>query len=376
MHGLSNSDLPPRILVVDDDPLVCRMTVRALSERGYACCSATNVSDALDRAGTTPPDVVITDIHLPGASGLELLLALKKQHPDTEVLIFTGFSSVETAVRALTEGAFAYLTKPLDMEALFHQIARALEHRLLLIERRQYTELLEERVREKTEELQNAYHEMTERLVRACCFRDVETGAHIRRVGLLSAALARIIGWPEWKVESIRVAAPLHDIGKTAIPDGILCKPGKLTEEEMQVMKTHTIIGAELLYGARSPVMQMAREIALCHHERWDGMGYPRGLCRTRIPEPARIVAVTDVYDALSHDRVYRRAYPRQRVVKMLQEGSGTQFDPSCLEPFLAHLPLMERILQEHPDEFEPNIRELLPDYAALSNITADASTH
>lgn len=362
MYSLTDQHDPPNILIVDDEPLVRATIVRGLRSRGYQCLEAGSVSLALAEVAKQTPDAVVTDIRMPGATGLDLLLKLQERCPDTQVLMLTGFSSVDTAIAALTHGAFGYLTKPIDSEALHQQLQRALQHRRMLIERREYTQLLEQTVAARTRELKDTHEEMTVRLVRACCFRDQETGAHIRRVGLLSGALARVCGWTNELCERIEMAAPLHDIGKTAIPDEILCKPGRFTDQEFDIMKRHTAIGASLLDDARSPVLAMAREIALAHHERWDGAGYPHGLAGQAIPESARIVAVADVYDALSHDRVYRPAFSRERVLEMLIAGRGTQFDPAILDQFLSNLADMEKITMENMDHTDVTYSHLMPD--------------
>jgi putative two-component system response regulator len=188
------------------------------------------------------------------------------------------------------------------------------------------------------------------RLLAVAVRRDDEIGTHVRRVGLLSELLARAVGWSTVQARSIRLAAPMHDIGKIGIPDAVLRKPGPLTAEEFRVMQTHTVIGAKILSGSDAPMLRMAREIALYHHERWDGTGYPAGLSRDAIPESARIVAIADVYDALSHDRVYRPAMPEEKVLSIMQQGCGTHFDPALLAAFFLQLPEMAGICQEFPD--------------------------
>ncbi|MFZ1934205.1 MAG: CHASE domain-containing protein [Thermoguttaceae bacterium] len=210
---------------------------------------------------------------------------------------------------------------------------------------------LAQKVLEQTVDIRRANEEVIDRLVSAAQWSDEETGMHIRRTGLLCEVLARAAGWFGDDVEALRQAAPMHDIGKIGIPDAILQKPGKLTAEEFAVMKTHTRIGADILAGSKSPMLQMAREIALNHHERWDGKGYPRGLAGKAIPESARIVAIVDVYDALSHDRVYRPALPEAEVLTIMQQGAGSHFDPVLMTFFFLHFSDIRRIAQEHPDD-------------------------
>jgi HD-GYP domain-containing protein (c-di-GMP phosphodiesterase class II)/CHASE1-domain containing sensor protein len=203
----------------------------------------------------------------------------------------------------------------------------------------------------KTKAIRLAHEETIYRLVGASMCRDEETGMHVKRTGLLSEALALAAGWSESDAEILRLAAPMHDVGKIGIPDAVLQKPGKLTAEEYEVMKTHSRIGAGILEGSQSEILAMARDIALCHHERWDGTGYPRGLVGPAIPEASRIVSIVDVFDALSHDRVYRPALPEEEVTKIMTQGAGKQFDPMLLAVFLAHYETMVNILEKYPDE-------------------------
>jgi putative two-component system response regulator len=221
----------------------------------------------------------------------------------------------------------------------------------LVHEKRIYARSLEHRVQERTGELRTAQEEIIQRLVSASLWRDEETGMHIRRTGLLSEALARAAGWSAAEAELLRQAAPMHDVGKIGIPDAILRKPGQLTGEEYEVIKTHTLIGAEILADSNIPLMQIARQIALNHHEQWDGGGYPSGLVGHNIPEAARIVAIIDVFDALSHDRVYRKALSEDEVAAIMCQGSGSHFDPGLLATFFTILPELYQILSEHPDE-------------------------
>lgn len=359
------------VLVVDDEPLVRAMTVRALKRSGIECREAGSVAEAAIALTSSEAAVVITDMQMPDADGLEMLSTAQQLCPDAQVLMLTGQGSLQTAVTALTRGAFAYLSKPVDPEALLCQVRKAIQHRRLLSERENYLRELEDAVRQRTAELEQSHEEMSLRLVNACCFRDTETGAHIKRVGLLSAELATALGWPQFMIDRIRSAAPLHDIGKTAIPDAVLRKPGGLTDDEFTLMKTHTTVGAEILTRASSPVLRMAHDIALAHHERWNGSGYPFGLRGRDIPESARIVAVADVFDAVTHDRVYRKAFPRDEVVHLLTQGRGTDFEPAILDVFLSRLPRMYQIMEENPDELAAaemvsDVKALLADHCGI----------
>ncbi len=312
---------------------------------------AANADAAWQHLLANPVDLAVLDINMPGRSGLELLADIKKTYPDTAVLMMSAMGEGATAIQALTHGAWGYLIKPVEREELVFQVNRILERRQLLQQRQNYTRDLEEKVREQTLEIRRAHEETIHRLVTASLCRDEETGMHIRRTGLLSEALARAAGWSTADADVIRLAAPMHDVGKIGIPDAILQKPGKLTPDEFDVMKTHTTIGAKMLAGSNSAILMMAQQIALSHHERWDGTGYPQGLSGQAIPEAARILSIVDVYDALSHDRVYRPAMPEDEVLTIMQSETGTQFDAALLATFLAHFDEMRAIVQENPDE-------------------------
>ncbi len=212
-------------------------------------------------------------------------------------------------------------------------------------------EELERIVARRTADLREREEELVYRLIRAANLRDNETGAHIRRIGLYSAALARALGWPAATVDDIRLASPMHDLGKVGIPDRILLKPGRLSEDEMAVMRGHTSLGAGILEDSRVPAVRMAAQIAAGHHEWWNGEGYPRGLAAEDIPECARIVAIVDVYDAMCHARSYKPAFPEDRVLDYLRERRARQFDPRLLDVFFERLPEMRRIRELHPDE-------------------------
>jgi putative two-component system response regulator len=339
------------ILIVDDEPYVRTVISRWLTKIGFCCVQAENADVALKQLQQYDVQLVTLDISMPGRSGADLLPEIKQRCPDTEVIMLTALGETNLAVEMFERGAYGYLIKPVDFDDLVFRVKKALERRQLVIEKRQYTSDLENKVREQTAAIRQAHEETILRLVSASRYRDEETGAHIKRTGLYSELFAEVLGWPADRGEDIRMAAPMHDVGKIGIPDAILQKPGKLTREEFEVMKTHTVIGAKMLAGSESSVLQMAQEIAFCHHERWDGGGYPRGLAESAIPETARIVALVDVYDALTHDRVYRAALPETEALAIMEEGRGSHFDPFLLGVFLSLLPEMRRIAEQTPDE-------------------------
>ncbi len=333
-----------RLLIVDDDSSVRKLVSSTLSGAGYHCDDVGDSAAAWQRLQQSDVDLMTLDIRMPGATGLELLNRIRHGFPDVAILMLTGSGETSMAIQALTQGAYGYLLKPFARAELLIQVEKALEKRRLVIENRSYTRRLEETVGEQTRIIRAAHEETIYRLVRASLCRDEETGAHIQRTGWYSELLASTIGWSNELCDRIRLAAPMHDIGKLGIPDCILCKPGKLTSDEMRVMHTHTTLGASMLAGSSSAVLRMAEQIALGHHERWDGTGYPSRLVGAETPQAARIVAIVDVYDAISHDRVYRPAMTEPEISRIMWAGRGTHFDPELLDAFMSQLPEMHAI--------------------------------
>lgn len=329
------------VLIIDDEPSLCRCLAQWLEERGFECASAPDADSGFAYLQSHEVDVVTLDNQLPGISGIEMLARLAIEAPDAAVLMVTAEVDTRKAIHAMTLGALGYVIKPVRRDDLFAQIDNALERRRLSIENRELTLRLQEKVRQQTAEIRSAHEETIYRLVKAVGYRDEETGDHVRRTGQYSELLAATIGWPAEKVEMIRLAAPMHDIGKIGIPDAILCKRGNLTDAETSIMQHHTLIGGQMLEGSFSPVLQMARDIALTHHEHWDGSGYPRGLAGNAIPEAGRIVSIVGVFDALSHARVYRPAFEDADVEQMMWAGRGTKFDPHLLDDFMSLRPEM-----------------------------------
>ncbi len=339
------------ILVVDDEATVRDLITRWLTSEGYRCLQASDVPSAWKCLCENDVHLVTLDINMPGISGMDLLFNIKSMCLDTEVIMLTARGETAFAIEAFTRGASGYLLKPVEYDSLLFQVHKGLEHRQLILERRQYTQQLEDKVQEQTLAIRRAHEETIHRLVNASMYRDEETGSHIKRVGLYCEQMAKVLGWSPDDVEMIRMAAPMHDVGKIGIPDAILQKPGRLSDAEFEVMKTHTTIGARMLAGSDSPMLQMAEEIALSHHERWDGGGYPHGASGLSIPEVARIVAIVDVYDAISHDRVYRPALPEKEVLRIIKQGRGSHFDPDVVDIFFSTLPTIQDLGRQYPDE-------------------------
>lgn len=347
MHTLNHKPerrIAGRILVVDDERPVREMLVRWLTTTGYECMHAASVAEAITFLGHETLDLVITDNRMPGESGFDLLAWIHAYKVDVATLMLTGCEDPQLATQAITSGACNYLLKPVVKKELLFQVGRVFAMRQTALSARSHTTALEEQVSDQMRMVQLAHEEVIHRLVVASMVRDDETGAHVKRIGQFSAAIAEAIGWSREAIEHMRMAAPMHDIGKIGIPDAILLKPGKLSVDEFEVMKTHTLIGASILKNSYSPMMQLAEQIARSHHERWDGAGYPDKLVGEAIPESARIVAIVDVYDALTHDRVYRPALPEAKALEILHQGRASHFDPALFDTFLDTLPTIREL--------------------------------
>ena len=324
-----------RILIVDDQEANVRLLERVLQQAGFE-----NVKSTTDSRLAIPlyvgfqPDLVLLDLHMPHLDGFQVMEELRHRVEGTylPILVLTADITAEVKQRALAGGAKDFLTKPVDAIEVVLRIRNLLETRMLHLQLMDQNQVLEEKVLLRTRELDQAQIEILERLALAAEYRDDDTGRHTYRVGESSALVARALALSDAHVELIRRAAPLHDVGKIGIPDNILLKPDKLTSAEFEVMKTHTTIGAKILSGSKFPLMQLARQIALAHHERWDGGGFPEGLRGDAIPLPARIVAVADAYDAMTSNRPYRKALSKEEAWTILWEGAGTQWDERVVE--------------------------------------------
>lgn len=339
-----------RILVVDDEAPARRVFSRALVADGYECATAESVPRARELLDGDRYDLIICDLNMPGESGMTLLEEVNRSHREVAVLMATGEDDPAIAHAASERGADGYMVKPFSRNELLIHVDCALEQsrrRRLRLDngsrreaRERATEVREALVdvaeRERLIDSQRA--EMLRRLSEAVGQRDLETGAHIRRIGSYSALLARVFGLDEAAVRAIDLAAPMHDVGKVAIPDSILLKPGKLSPGERAVMRRHAQIGHDILANSGSPLLDLAAEIALTHHERVDGKGYPARLHGEQIPLAGRIVAIADVFDALTSDRPYKARLPLERALEIMREGRGTHFDPVLLDCFIEHL--------------------------------------
>ena len=333
------------VLIVEDEAPVARMVERILTRAGYSCEVASTASEARLMAVGTPFELALCDLLLPDGSGLDLGAEILALGHDTAVVIATGVDDPEVAMSALDRGVFGFIVKPFRRTELLIAAANALKRRSLEREARRRHEALESAVRERTAGLQAALNDVQRsrcetiaRLAQAVEARDAETGGHMERMSLHAERTARALGLPRETCELIRLATPLHDIGKIGVPDAILLKPGALTADERRQIERHAEIGHQMLAGSSSPLLELAASIAWTHHERHDGGGYPRGLRDDEIPIEGRIAAVADVFDALTSDRPYRPAYSHEVALRMMRDGRGTHFDPRVLDAFLGTL--------------------------------------
>ncbi|MBI5251030.1 MAG: response regulator [Desulfomonile tiedjei] len=344
-------DNSARILIVDDEQDICDVIAKWLNSRGFVCSTATSGEEAVNLMEKNKFDLLITDIMMPGMSGVDLLAFVKSRFPEVAVIMVTGIDDEETAIMTFDLGAWGYIVKPFEFHDVILNVCNVLERRRLFLLRQDHECVLKEKAQEKAEGIRSLEEQLISVLLAALATHNDETKGHVRRIGLYSSLIARYLRWDNEAVERIYLAAQLHDLGKIGIPDQILRKPEKLTPDEFELMKKHTIIGARVLESSNLPLIQMAREIALCHHERWDGSGYPRGLHGTLIPESARIVSIADVYDSLIHERPYRRALSEDRALSVMNAYRETSFDPKIFDYFVTLLPQMRRMREEVKDD-------------------------
>jgi putative two-component system response regulator len=342
-----------RLLVVDDEPANTALLSALLARWGYSnVTSTTDSGEVLELCDQLDPDLLFLDLHMPAPSGLDLLRKLDERvHAAVPlpVIVLTADVTSESKRAALSLGARDFLIKPFDPEEVRLRARNLLEMRLLQCDQKRYAARLEEGVRQRTRHLEQARLEILQRLALAAEYRDDDTGEHTVRVAHTSSRLAEALGMSSAEVGEIALAAPLHDIGKIALPDSILLKPGALTPDEFERMKSHVSVGADILAGSSSALLHVAELIAATHHERWDGTGYPHGLRGDQIPLVGRIVAVADVFDALTHRRPYKEPWPLERAVAEIVASAGTHFDPRVVEAFAG---------LDHRDLLQPRSRE------------------
>ena len=327
--------LDAKILIVDDEPANVRLLERILQREGFReVRSTTDPRQFLALYGARQTDILLLDLHMPGLDGYAVMEQLAGRIPPENfvpILVLTADITPEARQKALSAGAKDFLTKPVDPAEVVLRIKNLLQTRYFYQQLQQQNQTLERKVGARTRELEKAQIEILERLARAAEYRDDETGHHAQRVGHTAALIARTLGMSDEEVVLIRRAAPLHDVGKIGIPDDILLKPGRLTTDEFEEMKTHTSIGAGILAGSKFPVLQLAEEIALYHHENWDGSGYMK-MEGDLIPRSAQVVHAADVFDALTHERPYKRAWTVDEALSEIQTLNGRFFDPVVVD--------------------------------------------
>lgn len=370
---MSNETDATTILAVDDEQFVRDVVTRWLKRDGYRCEQAEGGSEALAAMAQREFALVISDIRMPGMSGIELLRRVRAESPRTGVIMLTGVDDRATATEAIELGAYGYVIKPFEASELLINVTNALRRRELELERDRYEEQLELAVRERTRELQTTQDVTIHSLAVLAEYRDSETGGHIMRTQHYVATLAETLAaHPRFQteldaptVELFRKSTPLHDIGKVGIPDAILQKPGQLTREEFEIMKLHTVYGRDAIGRAESMLgvdagnsfLRIARDITISHHEKWDGSGYPLGLVGDAIPLVGRIMATIDVYDALVSRRIYKPPLSHRQAMTIITQGDGrvmpTHFDPDILAVFTEKSEEIRRIAVAYADSEE-----------------------
>jgi putative two-component system response regulator len=352
------------ILIVDDEPQVREAVRRSLERRGHRVAEAANVASARHLVADVAVDLVLADINMPGESGIELVRHIAANSPGTAVIMMTAIDDPGIAEEALALGASGYLVKPFHPNEVVIAVASGLRRRDLELARHHHINELETKLVGRTTALRQALQrlettettahlaerETVDRLAMALTLRSEETGGHIERMSRYAAVLSRRLETPLWSDDEIRLASMLHDVGKIGVPDSILLKPGPLTDDEFEVIKRHPALGQALLSDGHSQVLILGAQIALTHHERWDGTGYPSGLAADNIPLAGRIAAIADVFDALTSDRVYRAALPIEHAIQVMLDQRGRHFDPDLLDLLLASTEELGVIRSKYPD--------------------------
>jgi len=362
--GRDTKDDRDLVLVVDDDEASRRMLAKVLDRNGYRCVTAGNITEAKQRMTEERFSLILTDMDMPGGSGLDLMMSVANDHPDVAIVLVSGLDDPKVATTALEMGAYGYIIKPFEPNEIVINVASALRRRRAEQENRTHRNRLEQMVRDRTQEMigyisrleqaerdmKTLQRETIQRLSLAAEFRDDDTPRHVQRVSRYCALIAERLGEEPERCELLGTAGAMHDVGKIGIPDNILMKPAPLDDDEWEIVKRHCEIGHRLLSGTNSEVLNTAATIALTHHERVDGTGYPQGLKGEDIPLEGRIAAVADVFDALTSYRVYSRAMPFNEAVAYLRDNRSTHFDPIVVDVFLGAIEVVLGIKERFAD--------------------------
>ena len=342
-----------RLLIVDDEPANLKLLDKMLASQGYQeRVLIQDPREVLSNYQAACPDLILLDINMPHLDGYQVMEQIKALNDPClpPIVILTAQHGRDSLLKALSMGARDFIGKPFDRAELLMRVRNLLDAQLGRRMLHQQKDVLEDMVRLRTAELNRTRLQVVQRLGRAAEYRDNETGYHIIRMSQMSALLAQKLGWGAAETELMVNASPMHDIGKIGIPDHILLKPGKFEPAEWEIMKSHAAIGAELLDGDDSALLQLAREIALSHHEKWDGSGYPNGLAGAAIPQSGRIAAVADVFDALTSSRPYKKAWTVEAATDFIRDNAGSHFDPAAVACFLDNLPEVLTIRDCHQE--------------------------
>lgn len=370
MDSAAPQAIAGRILVVDDEATMRRLLEKLLRLEGYDVVLANSGEQALQEIFTRGADTVLLDMRMPGMSGLDVCREIRA-HPrgvHTPIVFITAVNDRELRRKGMEAGADDFLSKPFDEVELLARIRNSVRVKLYYDNLEQQKERLERAVSERTAELAAAVAQLTQiqhdlrasqeetiyRLSRAAEFRDDETGQHLQRMSWYCHLIGSKIGLDDRTCELLRIASPMHDVGKLGIPDRILLKPGRLTPEELTIMKTHAEIGYRILAGSTAAPLKMAATIAHTHHEKWDGNGYPRGLKGEDIPLPGRIAAIADVFDALTSARPYKPAWTLEAALELMRANAGSHFDPNLIEVFLGNMDEVLAIRERFADLAAP----------------------
>ncbi len=356
---------PAEILIVDDEPAIVRLLQHLLQQHGYRCTIAQNSQEARECMQEKDFALLLCDVNMPGESGLDLVRTVLAESPATAAIMITGLDSPLLANAALEAGTYGYIIKPFESNEILINVANALRRRRLEMENRRNRVQLEEMIHARTQaleqtldwlgksekELRLSREETIQRLALAAEYRDRSTACHIQRMSHYCALLARKVGLDEERIELIRTASPMHDIGKIGTPDHVLLKPGKLADEEFEVISQHAEIGYRILSGSDAELLKVAAIIAYTHHERFDGRGYPRGLKGKDIPLEGRIASIADTFDALTSKRVYKPASTIEEAFQIMRERHKNHFDPELLELFFNSVDEIQSIHDRYQDE-------------------------
>ncbi|HPS31262.1 MAG TPA: two-component system response regulator [bacterium] len=349
-----------KILCVDDTPQNLKLLEALLAPSGYEILEAENGKKALKIIQTENPDLVLLDVMMPDMDGFEVIRKVRQdnRYQQLPIILVTALTEKEDRIKGIEAGCDDFISKPVDKMELLARVRSLLKVKAYNDLLSNYRKELESEVADRTKELNHAFEKIKSasldtiyRLTMASEYKDEDTGAHVKRMSHYCVAIAKQLGLSEKCVETILYAAPMHDLGKIGIPDHILLKPAKLDPSEWEIMKQHTAIGAKILNGSDAQFIKLGEIIARCHHEKWDGSGYPDGLKGTEIPIAGRIVAIADVFDALNSKRPYKEPFSLEKSLSIIKEGRGNHFDPEVVDAFFAIQYEILDIKQQFDDE-------------------------